>query len=80
MTRPSQERSSRESAQRVFFIRFVPSKFYEQCTCISIWINQAIVCWSGLRPAHLLKMMSQLGEDYRCHHLFLWTIEQDAGK
>ena len=47
---------------------------------ISIWINQAIVCWSGLRPAHLLKMMSQLGEDYRCHYLLLWTIEQDAGK
>ena len=26
---------------------------------------QAIVCWYGLRPAHLLKMMSQLGEEYR---------------
>jgi len=27
--------------------------------------HQAIVCWYGLRPAHLLKMMSQLGEEYR---------------
>ena len=28
MTRALRERSSRESAQRVFFIRFFPSKFY----------------------------------------------------
>jgi len=29
--------------------------------------HQAIVCWFGLRPAHLLKMMSQLGDDYRAN-------------
>ena len=27
--------------------------------------GQAIVCWHGGRPPHLLKSLSQLGEEYR---------------
>ena len=54
------------SSEGVFHQVFPQSCLSQLIPYFAIWILKAIVCWSGLRPAHLLKLMSQLGEDYRC--------------